>query len=132
MELLTRLQADEWTVTTGGRTSENINLDERFVKIMEATYGGTRLGRQELHGELIADVEGSLWPRELSSGAGPPGPSTMLRMVPLPVPGRILRASWWVSIRRRASAQGAMPSESWLRGARKGGFTCWRMKAARA
>ena len=65
MELLTRLQADEWTVTTGGRTSENINLDERFVKIMEATHGGTRLGRQELDGELIADVEGSLWPREL-------------------------------------------------------------------
>ena len=65
MELLTRLQADEWTVTTRGRTSENINLDERFVKIMEATYGGTRLGRQELDGELIADVEGSLWPREL-------------------------------------------------------------------
>jgi len=32
---------------------------------MEATYGGTRLGRQELDGELIADVEGSLWPREL-------------------------------------------------------------------
>ena len=65
MDLLTRLQADEWTVTTHGRTSENINLDERFVKIMEATYGGTRLGRQELDGELIADVEGSLWPREL-------------------------------------------------------------------
>jgi len=65
MELLKRLQADEWTVTTRGRTSENINLDERFVKIMEATYGGTRLGRQELDGELIADVEGSLWPREL-------------------------------------------------------------------
>ena len=32
---------------------------------MMATYGGTRLGRQELDGELIADVEGSLWPREL-------------------------------------------------------------------
>jgi len=65
MDLLTRLQADQWTVTTGGRTSDNINLDERFVKIMEATYGGTRLGRQELNGELIADVEGSLWPRDL-------------------------------------------------------------------
>jgi phage terminase large subunit-like protein len=65
MPLLERIRADEWTVTTTGRTSENINLDERFVKIMEATYGGTRLGRQELDGELIADVEGSLWPREL-------------------------------------------------------------------
>ena len=74
MELLTRLQADEWTVTTRGRTSENINLDERFVKIMEATYGGTRLGRQELDGELIADVEGSLWPRELIEKCRAAGP----------------------------------------------------------
>ena len=65
MDLLQRLQADEWTVTTNGRTSENIKLDERFVDIMNATYGGTRLGRQELDGELIADVEGALWPREL-------------------------------------------------------------------
>jgi phage terminase large subunit-like protein len=32
---------------------------------MTSTYGGTRLGRQELDGELIADVEGALWPREL-------------------------------------------------------------------
>lgn len=28
-------------------------------------YSGTRLGRQELDGELIEDVEGALWPREL-------------------------------------------------------------------
>jgi len=81
MELLTRLQADEWTVTTGGRTSENINLDERFVRIMEATYGGTRLGRQELNGELIADVQGSLWPRELIERARADRPEAFERIV---------------------------------------------------
>ena len=54
---------------TTGRTDENINLDERYVEVMTATYGGTRLGRQELDGELIADVEGSLWPRELIEGS---------------------------------------------------------------
>jgi len=31
---------------------------------MEATYGGTRLGRQELDGEIIEDVEGAAWQRE--------------------------------------------------------------------
>ena len=65
MPLLERIGKDPWTVTTNGRTSENINLDEKFIDVMTATYGGTRLGRQELDGELIADVEGSLWPREL-------------------------------------------------------------------
>lgn len=65
MPLLERIKKDQWTVTTSGRTSENINLDEKFVEVMTATYGGTRLGRQELDGELIADVEGALWPRDL-------------------------------------------------------------------
>lgn len=65
MRLLERLKADPWTVTTGGRTTDNVTLPRSFVDVMLATYGGTRVGRQELDGELIADVEGSLWPREL-------------------------------------------------------------------
>lgn len=65
MSLLERIRDDKWTVMTNGRTDENINLDDRYVEVMTATYGGTRLGRQELDGELITDVEGSLWPREL-------------------------------------------------------------------
>jgi phage terminase large subunit-like protein len=65
MSLLERIRDDKWTVMTSGRTDENINLDDRYVEVMTATYGGTRLGRQELDGELIADVEGSLWPRDL-------------------------------------------------------------------
>jgi phage terminase large subunit-like protein len=65
IKLLERILTDPWSVTTRGRTSDNVNLDERFVEVMTATYGGTRLGRQELDGELIADVEGSLWPRVL-------------------------------------------------------------------
>ena len=33
------------------------------IDVMTATYGGTRLGRQELDGELIAEIEGALWPQ---------------------------------------------------------------------
>lgn len=65
MPLLERIRDDKWTMMTTGRTDENINLDNRYVEVMRATYGGTRLGRQELDGELIADIEGSLWPRDL-------------------------------------------------------------------
>jgi phage terminase large subunit-like protein len=65
IDLLKRIRDGDWTVTTTGRTDENINLDERFVEVMRATYGGTRIGRQELNGELIEEIEGSLWPRKL-------------------------------------------------------------------
>ena len=69
MEMLQRMIEDPWTVTTRGRTADNINLDERTVEILTATYGATRIGRQELDGELMHDVEGALWTREMIEGA---------------------------------------------------------------
>lgn len=63
--LLTRMQSDPVTITTGGRTKDNINLDQHVVDVLTATYAGTRIGRQELDGEMIDDVEGALWTREL-------------------------------------------------------------------
>jgi phage terminase large subunit-like protein len=65
MPLLGRIRDAKWSVTTTGRTTDNINLDEKFIEIMTATYGGTRIGAQELDGVLLSEVEGSLWPREL-------------------------------------------------------------------
>ena len=65
MRLLETIRDDRWTVTTGGRTEDNITLPANFVEVMMATYGGTRLGRQELDGELMTEAEGSLFPREL-------------------------------------------------------------------
>ena len=53
-------------IVTRGRTADNVaNLADGFVAAMEQSYGATRLGRQELEGELIAEVEGALWNREL-------------------------------------------------------------------
>jgi phage terminase large subunit-like protein len=63
--VLKQIEHDPWTVTTRGKTSDNINLDERTIEILTATYGGTRIGRQELDGELLADVEGALWTWEM-------------------------------------------------------------------
>ena len=65
MELLDRLRADPWTIETGGKTKDNLNLPKHFIEVMMATYGGTRIGRQELDGELMGEVEGSLFPRGL-------------------------------------------------------------------
>jgi phage terminase large subunit-like protein len=69
MKLLEKIQAEKWTVTTGGRTKDNVSLPRNFLDVMMATYGGTRLGRQELDGELMAEAEGSLFPRAMLEGA---------------------------------------------------------------
>src|SRR5690348_10481748 len=69
MELLHRIEADEATITTRGRTSDNINLDEKVIDILTATYGGTRIGAQELDGVLLKDVQGALWTREVIARA---------------------------------------------------------------
>ncbi|MBA14861.1 MAG: ATP-binding protein [Sphingomonas sp.] len=58
-----RDRADTAMVT--GRTDENRMLPGSFVAGIRETYGGTRLGRQELDGELIEDVAGALWTREM-------------------------------------------------------------------
>ncbi|MEA3033948.1 MAG: hypothetical protein QOH86_1964 [Sphingomonadales bacterium] len=56
---------EEVVAQTGGRTRDNPHTSERFVATMERLHGGTRLGRQELDGLLLEDVEGALFPREL-------------------------------------------------------------------
>jgi phage terminase large subunit-like protein len=64
--LLRRLNSEPNVVRTTGRTQDNRGgLPSSFLEAMEATYGGTRLGRQELNGELLIDQEGALWTRAM-------------------------------------------------------------------
>ncbi len=81
MELLRRLMEEPWTVTTRGRTSDNINLDERTIDLLTQTYGGTRIGAQELDGVLLEDVEGALWTREMIERARAQLPASFDRIV---------------------------------------------------
>lgn len=60
--LIRNLRALPTTVITSGRTMDNAaNLAPQFLESIVAKYEGTRLGRQELDGELLEDVEGALW-----------------------------------------------------------------------
>ncbi len=53
-------------VVTRGSTFENErNLPAAALASLRARYQGTRLGRQELNAEVLLDVQGSLWPRDL-------------------------------------------------------------------
>lgn len=50
---------------TRGRTYDNKdNLAAPFMRQIEDRFGGTRLGRQELEGEILNDIPGALWNRE--------------------------------------------------------------------
>lgn len=63
--LMRRIMALPGFAETRGGTNDNPYLPSTFVEAMVASYGGTRLGRQELDGELLEDVEGALWSRGL-------------------------------------------------------------------
>jgi phage terminase large subunit-like protein len=64
--LVRRLIREKGVATTAGRTQANSdNLSPRWLATMGSIYGGTRLGRQELDGEMLEDVEGALWTRAL-------------------------------------------------------------------
>jgi phage terminase large subunit-like protein len=61
---LKMLMESAGTALTKSATSANAaNLAPGFMDLMEARYGGTRLGRQELDAELIEDNEDALWQR---------------------------------------------------------------------
>jgi phage terminase large subunit-like protein len=62
--ILKKLIADPDTRLVRIATRGNAqNLSPGFVSALERRYGGTRLGRQELDGELIEDREDGLWKR---------------------------------------------------------------------
>ncbi len=63
-DVIRHLIKDPHCVVTRASTYDNlINLAEAFADEIIKRFEGTRLGRQELHGELLEDVEGALWER---------------------------------------------------------------------
>ncbi|SFF73841.1 Large terminase phage packaging protein [Novosphingobium sp. CF614] len=70
-------------VTRGGTFENAANLPAAFLRSVRRTYAGTQLGRQELDGELLTDIEGALWTRALleqcretaATGPLPPEPA---------------------------------------------------------
>jgi len=64
--VLREIMADETTVTTRGSTFDNAgNLAGSFLRKIRDRYEGTRLGRQELNAEILDDLPGALWTRDM-------------------------------------------------------------------
>lgn len=59
-------RSDGSVYVTRGSTFDNAaNLSELALIELQARYHGTRTGRQELYGELLDDIEGALWHRQM-------------------------------------------------------------------
>lgn len=57
-------EKDGSVVITRGSTYDNAaNLPKRFLTAIDSEFGGTQLARQEIAGEMLTDLEGTLWPR---------------------------------------------------------------------
>jgi predicted phage terminase large subunit-like protein len=64
-KLIKSLLAQDSTKVVRGSTFDNAaNLAPAALAELRLRYEGTRLGRQELYGEIVDDVEGALWNRD--------------------------------------------------------------------
>ncbi len=80
--LLKRLIADPQTALTHAPTSANAgNLAPTFLERVVARYAGTRLGRQELEGEIIEERADALFKRALFEAARVRAAPALMRVV---------------------------------------------------
>lgn len=65
-KLLKQIIADSTTIVTRGSSYDNrANLAPEFLNTIVSKYEGTRIGRQELLAEILEDIPGALWTREM-------------------------------------------------------------------
>jgi phage terminase large subunit-like protein len=83
IKTIRKLMADANCIVTRGRTFDNVaNLAAPTLRQLEERYGGTRLGRQELEGEILDDIPGAMWNREMiDDGRVQERPDTLTRVV---------------------------------------------------
>lgn len=82
LPLLKTIMADPATRIANMPTRANAsNLSPGFIEALNQRYGGTRLGRQELDGELIEDREDALWSRAMLEKAASATAGNLRRVV---------------------------------------------------
>lgn len=78
---LKRIMAMERTHIGRGKSVENVHVSADWLDEVRKLYGGSRLGRQELDGEMIDEVENALWDRALLERSRCDGPPVALARV---------------------------------------------------
>ncbi len=99
--LIREIIAQKTTVQTQSSTYANsANLAPDYIDLIIADYVGTRLGRQEIYGEILEDVPGALWHHQGLDELRVKAPDDLKR-------------SWWPSIRRSPAARKPTRPASW-------------------
>lgn len=81
VELLKSFLTDDNWVVTRATTYDNPYLAGGAVAQMDALWGGTSLGRQELLGEFIDEIPGALWRRQQLEDCSRPDSPPLRRIV---------------------------------------------------
>ena len=80
--LIKRFLADPHVAVSRMRTADNAaHLAPAFLETVNGRYGGTRLGRQELDGEIIEDRPDALWTRDVIERNRIDAPPALMRIV---------------------------------------------------
>lgn len=80
--LIRQLLSDPDTYITRGSTYDNAeNLSKSFLAQIRKQYEGTRLGRQEIYAEILNDMPGALWDRDMIDGLRIKEPPELIRVV---------------------------------------------------
>lgn len=136
IEVLKAILQNPSTVISRAPTEANrAYLAKSFLAEVEARYGGSSLGRQELEGELVEEIDGALWTRGMIAAAqGKPVPGQMRVVVAVDPPvtatkrsdecGIVVagadtrgeRKDWRAAVLADRSVRGASP-DGWARAA---------------
>ncbi len=80
--LLKRLLLEGRSAITRAKTLANVaNLSPEFLDVVTQRFGGTRLGRQELGGEMVEERADALWTRDMLESARVDAPPPLRRVV---------------------------------------------------
>ncbi|SLN54616.1 DNA-packaging protein [Roseisalinus antarcticus] len=75
------LERDSTVMTHAPTEANAANLAASFLTEVRAKYAGSGLGRQELDGLFLTEVEGALWPLEMLEGCRDTAPEAFDRIV---------------------------------------------------
>lgn len=115
------LIADPTTRMVSVSTYTNLeNLSPVFAERVIGRYEGTRLGRQELHGEMLTDVEGALWTWEMIEENREPAPGRFDRVVVAIDPAGSSRAT---ADETGIIVGGSLGGETWILEDKSGHYT---------
>lgn len=125
-ELRMLLTDPDIAVTRATSFDNAANLSPAFFKSVVKRYEGTRLGRQELMGEVLADLEGALWNRQTIERARVRTAPELTRIVvavdPAVSAGRAADACGIVAAGRAADGRAYVLADKTVHGASPAGW----------